>query len=545
MNVQLRSVLETGACAALVFVVALPLGAQPPGRPRPIPPAGTVRPAVVEANLPQPAQARPQPYPTGVRPAQAEVPAPQPAPAPPGTRATYPIDLPTALRLADANNPTVAVARARVREATAQLDRVRVAWVPTLTFGPGFFYHGGIDQNRRGETFTVSRGNYTLNVGPTLRVDLSDALYLPLVARQGVRAANSTAQAIGNATQLDVAIAYLDLVELHAAMTINADILDRTEQILKSAQSGSKAGINKTGADVNRAATEVNLRREEGIVLRGRTAGASARLARLLLLDPTVELTPYETAVVPLVIVPGDSTIEQLVQTALRARPEIVAAQAGVTAANTLVKQSKMAPLLPKVQADFIGGGLSGGRGNDFSPLQSQYNAGVALVWNLEGFGLGNAAQVRGREAGYDAALYRLRETEALVSSQVVEAAEMSGARYETLEPAQEAVRQALEMYRKFRDVSFALPAGPKGQPQFDALETLTAVQALNQARVQYLQQVVEFNRSQFRLYAAIGQPAFCGIDAAAPQTVGVPVVPTKAMPAPAPIPGPRPAPQP
>lgn len=115
------------------------------------------------------------------------------------------------------------------------------------------------------------------------------------------------------------------------------------------------------------------------------------------------------------------------------------------------------------------------------------------------GFGLGNAAQIRGRQAGHDAAVYRRRETEALVSSQVVEAAEMSGARYETLEPAQEAVREALEMYRKFRDVSFSLPAGPKGQPQFDALETLTAVQA----RVQYLQQVVEFNRSQFRLYAA------------------------------------------
>ena len=206
-----------------------------------------------------------------------------------------------------------------------------------------------------------------------------------------------------------------------------------------------------------------------------------------------------------------------------------------------------MAPLLPRVQADFIGGGLSGGRGNDFSPLQSQYNAGVALVWNVEAFGLGNAAQVRGREAGYDAALYRLREVEALVASQVVEAAEMSGARYEALEPAQEAVRQALEMYRKFRDVSFAM-VGPKGQLQFDALETLTAVQALNQARAQYLQQVVEFNRSQFRLYAAIGQPAVCGVDAAEPRPLAVPVVPqAPGMKAPNPLPDPRaiPAPRP
>ena len=38
-----------------------------------------------------------------------------------------------------------------------------------------------------------------------------------------------------------------------------------------------------------------------------------------------------------------------------------------------------------------------------------------------------------------------------------------------------------------------------------DATSAVLVEQALNQARVQYLQQVVEFNRSQFRLYAAIG----------------------------------------
>lgn len=479
--------------------------------------------AAMVLSLAAPLGAQPAAQPTAVQPAEA-----------------YPIDLTTALRLADANNPTVGVARARVREAVANLDRVRVQWVPTLTMGPTFFYHGGIDQNRRGETFTVSRGYYTLGVGPTVRFDLSEALYLPLVARQGVRSAGALARATSNNVQLDVALAYLDLLEVHALLVINTDTLDRAEQVLKYAEAGVKSGISKTAADPNRAATEVNLRREERAVLKGRAAQASARLARLLLLEPTIELTPYEAAVVPLVLIPGDTTLEQLVRMGLRGRPEIVAARAGVAAANALVRQAKAAPLLPKVQADFIGGGLSGGRGSDFSPLQSQYNTGVALAWNLEAFGLGNAAQVRGRQAGYDAALFRLREVEAAVGAEVVEAAKSSGARYESLAPAQEAVRQALEMYRKLRQASFQL-LGPKGQLQFDALEVLTAVQALNQARVQYLQQVVEFNRSQFRLYTAIGQPALCGADSAAQQPVSVPVVPTNA--AATPLPAPRPAP--
>jgi outer membrane protein TolC len=443
-----------------------------------------------------------------------------------GRRATYPIDLPTALRLADANNPTVAVARARAREAVAQLDRARVLWVPSLTVGPTFFYHDGIDQNRRGETFIVSRGFYTLSAGPALRVDLSDALYLPLVARQSLRAADAAVRATNNDIQLQVAVAYLDLVELHGLMAINADILDRTEQILRAARVGAEAGLNKTGADVNRAATEVNLRREEGIVLRGRAAAAAARLNQLLMLDAAVELVPYEVAVVPVVLVPAETTLEQLLETALRARPEIAAGVAQVSGSEALLRQSKASPLLPRVQGEFVGGGLSGWRDNPVpasSPFVNQYNAGVALTWNLEAFGLGNAAQIRGRQAGLDASVYRLREIQALVTSQVVEAAETAAARFESLEAAQEAVRQAQEMYRKFRDTSFGM-VGAKGL--FDALEPLTAVQSLNQARVQYLQQVVEFNRAQFRLYAAVGQPAVLGLDKAEERPVDVPPIP-------------------
>jgi len=89
--------------------------------------------------------------------------------------------------------------------------------------------------------------------------------------------------------------------------------------------------------------------------------------------------------------------------------------------------------------------------------------------------------------------------------------------------PREYAAGQAQEMYRKFKDIQFGM-IGPKAL--FDALELLTAVQALNQARVAYLQQVVEFNRSQFRLYTSVGQSAVCRIDSAALQPLNVPVIP-------------------
>ena len=130
----------------------------------------------------------------------------------PSAESTYPIDLPTALRLAGANNPTANVARARVQQAVAAVDRTRVMWLPTLSFGPSVFYHDGLDQSRSGNVVSVSRGNYTLGIGPSLRVNVADALYVPLAARRGLRAETSRSQTVTNNVQLDVAVAYLPSV---------------------------------------------------------------------------------------------------------------------------------------------------------------------------------------------------------------------------------------------------------------------------------------------------------------------------------------------
>lgn len=71
---------------------------------------------------------------------------PAPPPLPPvfreGTE-VLPIDLPTALRLADAANPTTALARQRVEEAYAAWDVARFAWLPNLVTGPTYDRHDG------------------------------------------------------------------------------------------------------------------------------------------------------------------------------------------------------------------------------------------------------------------------------------------------------------------------------------------------------------------------------------------------------------------
>lgn len=485
-----------------------------------------------------PAAAAQPPLPNPFGPPETPLPAKGPGPGPRNLYGAleptaYPIDLPTVLMLAGANNPTVGIARARAKEAVARFDKAKLQWVPTLAFGPSFYYHEGIDQNRRGDIFDASRGYFALGVGPQWRFDLGDALYGPLVARRVVRAEEARSVAAGNNVQLDAAAAYLDLLEAHGLLAVNARTLFRAEQMLTAAEAGAKAGVNKTPADVNRAATEVNLRRQEALVLRARAGAASARLARLLLLDPAVELRPVEVAVVPVILVPAENTMAQLIDTAVKARPEMTAALAELEAATAVVQQAKHAPLLPRVQLDFIGGGMQAGRGlikpapagsvYGWSEFRGQYNANAALVWQLDALGAGNAATLRQRRAVYEAAQYRVAEVRAAVSAEVAEAARTGAARFDALGAAEEAVREATEMGKRFRDVAFGVD-GPKRQ--FDALEPLTGIQALNQARTQYLQTVIEFNRAQFRLFTALGQPAECGLGTGVAQPLPIPAVP-------------------
>jgi outer membrane protein TolC len=141
----------------------------------------------------------------------------------------------------------------------------------------------------------------------------------------------------------------------------------------------------------------------------------------------------------------------------------------------------------------------------------------------LQNLGFGDVANVRLRESQINQAMLHVQEVQAQVGAEVSAAAKQVQARQRALASAQEAVRQAEEMWRKLEAAAFGV-AGPLRQ--FDELEPLLAVQALAQARFQYLTQVIEYNRAQFRLYVAMGQPASESLPHATSVSVNVPVIP-------------------
>jgi outer membrane protein TolC len=457
--------------------------------------------------------------------ARADEPLPAPRPVPPAAAPhpvdRLPIDLPTALRLVDSANPTVAVARARVAEAYARQRQAEVYWLPTLTAGATYQRHDGRIQDTNGTIITVSKQSLFAGGGAGARVETADALFLPLIARRLTAAEAAAARATVLNVQLDVASAYLDLLSVNAAQAINADTLARAQEMSRLAEAADKAGLSKTTADVPRAQTEVSLRRQEAIDLQGRAAVVSARLAQLLLLDPGVDLAPADPAVVPIILVP-DRPLPELIATAAAYRPELAATRALTAAAQVRLRQAQVGPFLPRLEVSYLGGTFGGGRDSEMSNFGGRGDAAASAIWEFKNLGLGNIAIAREREAQLAGASARIVEVQAQVSAEVVAAAKVARYHQQTLDVSQQAVRQATEMFRRLEASSFGMTGN---RALFDALEPLLAIQALNQARSQYLAEVIEFNRAQFRLYTAMGQPPLCALPGA-PLAVEVPANP-------------------
>jgi outer membrane protein TolC len=448
---------------------------------------------------------------------------PQPDSAPEPTVEVLPVDLPTALRLTNANNPTIALARERVEEAYAAQRQADVAWLPNLQAGPEYNRHDGRDQTTQGPIITVSKQNLYINGGATLDWNTSDILFGPLVAERLVEAQSAAAQVTSSDVQLSAAQAYLDLLQIHGALAINADTLVRTKEMLDNSASADKAGLTKTAGDINRARTEYDLRREERLQLEGNLGVVSARLAHLLLLRPTVVLKPADMQIVPITLVSGNSSPDELVETALSNRPEVQEGRAISAAAMARLRQAKLAPLLPHVDFTYFGGTFGGGVDAQMDDFGARSDGEVDIYWQLHNLGAGDVAQARAREAQFSETNFQLAEIRAQVGEDVTAAYRQVEANRRSLDSAEQAVRQAVETWRRLRAASFGM-AG-KGN-LYDPLQPLIAERDLNQARTAYLDAVIGYNKAQFQLFWALGQPPLQAPMDARSLPVGLPVVP-------------------
>lgn len=449
----------------------------------------------------------------------AQTPPAQPTPVPPPAVApavrTYPINLPTALQLANANPLDIAVAVERLRAATARYDRARVLWLPNVSLGVDYLRHDGQIQDVAGRVFTTSKSSFLVGGGPSLSVAINDAIYAPLAARQVVAARQSDVQAVVNDSTLAVAEAYFDVQQARGELAGATEAARRAEDLVRRTE--KLAPGLAPAVEINRARTELARRRQAVETASERWEVASAELVRLLRLDPTTVVEPTEEPNVRVELFDTAAAADDLIPLALTHRPELASQQALVQATLVRIRQEKLRPLVPSVVLRGVASntpGLSsgyfgGGFNDDVGNFGGRNSMDLQVVWQLDSLGLGNRAAVRERQAENRQAILELFRVQDRIAAEVVRALAQLRRAASRVREAGDGVRNAVETADKnLQGLGQTKRVGEQLTTVFRPQEAVAAVAALDQAYRDYYAAVGDLNRAQFRLYRAAGHPA-------------------------------------
>jgi outer membrane protein TolC len=440
-------------------------------------------------------------------------------------RSIEPIDLPNALRLAGVRGLDIALATQGVNQSIADLQFAWAQWLPSLFLGPTWYRADGQVQTVTGPVQNVNRSSLFLGGvaattapgyaapspgtgyaplnGSSAVFRFSDAIYGPLAARRVVNAGQAGVHAANNNTMLEVAEAYFDLQQACGLYAISREAVGNAKALSDITGSYARTGQGLE-ADHHRALTELNHRRKEMRLYTGQLLVASANLVRLLVLDPKSVIAPIEPAESIIILIPDTVSLDELVVRGLRNRPELAGAQELVEATLLRFKQAKLRPFVPSLAVSYAGGGFGGGPGSFFGDFGARGDVAASLFWELQNLGFGDLAIIRRKRFENREAGIQQIKVEAQVAADVVSAYELKQAAALQIKESRETVAEAIESLKlNMINIRHAAELPRATRP----IEVLQPIQALVQARNDYLESVLGYNRAQFRLNRAIGNP--------------------------------------
>mgnify|MGYP003863813469 CR=1 FL=1 len=418
-------------------------------------------------------------------------------------------------------NPEVGFANQRYAEAYAKLIAARVLWLPSINAGLGWNNHAGPLQASNGSVNEVSRSSLTTGLGvqtigagspvvPGLFANFHSAevIFQPRIASRVAAARDAAVRTTINDLLLDTSLAYLELLRAHQSRAIAVDIQEHAQRLATATADFARSGEG-TEADADRAATELSIRQNEVVRAEEEMQVASARVVELLNDDPRFVLAPLEPAIAPVELVPLDAPLHSLLPTGLTRRPELAEAQHLVGEAVQRIKMEKLSPWLPNVLMGTSYAAFGGGEGSQIANTAGRFDLDAITYWQVRGLGVGEYAARREAQARFDQTRMEQIRVMNLVSREIVEAHAQVLARHRQIAIAEQAVARATNSFERnwlrVRDL--------KGLP----IETLQSIQALDQARREYLRALVDYNAAQFRLQRALGWPIDLMAEPAAP----------------------------
>ena len=432
-----------------------------------------------------------------------------------GAASTYPIDLPTVLRLVDAQNLDVQIARQALEQAKAERVSALERFLPSVTAGSTYQRRDGLAQAVPAGTISETHlYSYAAGGTVTAEVVLGDAIYDALAARQLVRASDRALAAQREDAVLAAAQGYFELAKAKALVDVAGSAVETSRDYERQLHEAVAIGIAFKGDEL-RVQTQT---REYELVLRRAVEEqtvASTHLAQVLHLDPTVELVPQDAGLVPIRIFAPDATVDALVAHALASRPELARSQALVAAAEAAKNGAVYGPLIPSIGARVFAGALGGGHVDEPSSFGGSEEYAVGLTWRVGPGGLLDLGRIGASQARLAAAQLDDTKAKDVVATQVV--AGLAGIRslsdqIAVTERTVVSAGETLRLTRARRQFGVGL-----------VLEDLQAQQALVRARSDWVTTIADFDKAQYALERAVGGPLPTGPSSVPPPAASQP----------------------
>jgi outer membrane protein TolC len=447
----------------------------------------------------------------------------------------FPINLGTALRLADARPLVVAAAQASAWVAEAQLQKAKVLWVPDFNLGFVYYRHDGpgpdvvnglnipSGENLFGQDSTGSFGkplsqniNYFYTGGAFFQMrNMTDMIFEPLRARQNLNAARFDIQSAKNNALLMTARAYFEVHKFRGQYAGMIDTVRRGRKLVAAIASLSTDLIHPV--EIDRARNFLANVEQHAVLARQYWRRSSANLTQVLRLDPRAVVEPLEPDHMQITLIDPSRSLDDLIPIALTNRPELASHQAQIQAALARIRQEKMRPFLPVAmlqgfqtpyeQLEF--GAIGIGNGGKMNLWSYRQDISPQLLWQADALGLGNMAMVKWRRGEASQATVELFKAQDMVAADVVRAqARLHSAAARTVQSERElrgaisnfdGVLEGLQQTQRFGNVLKLI-----SRPQ----EAVFAHQLLMIAYNNYYATVAQYNAAQFELFHALGYPA-------------------------------------
>ncbi len=404
-----------------------------------------------------------------------------------------PVDLPTVVHVAVAQNLEIQQARQRVEASRGSFQGSVEALFPTLS--PSLVVQSlhGVNQNANG---SLTRASFT-NVLPSALigwiVNPGQVIYDMIAARRRLQAADQQAQAVVQETLRKAALQYYDLLLAQARVAAAGQTVDQASELQRTFRLRLSAGTGLP-ADALRAEAALAAAQQDQITALNGFYEASIALTLTLHLDPTVMLVPRADSVNETTLVRDDLSIDEMLATAVRYRPELQAVRKRLDASKADRGATLWGALGPQFQAAYSSGSLAAhvtGQ-DDRAHAQQKGAAALGFTLGLSSLGETKTANAQVHLASLDADGQWDRVRAAVVSSH-----QASLAAAKRIPMAKQQVAAAEEALRL---VQANLRAGT-----MLALDGLQAQNAAAQARLVYATTIVRYDQAEVDLLSALG----------------------------------------